>query len=137
MKSRIRVAIAALAMLIVGFIGGYFVACKISAVECKRSLEALNLAETASRTAMYASLLKSYRECDRDLPSTLEMVLDHSVIRLAAQYSPNLDWFGSATKSMNFAREYRSAFPYTSTSQRTSEQVKAALAIKQISLQNR
>ena len=138
MKKRTGTVILAVIMLTVGGIVGFVAGSKSANAAWTASFRGLVVACASKETATYTQVLKALRSDKEDLAvNRLEILLDHSVIQLGREYSPEYDMGGWAGKSLTLARDYRAAFPHKSSSQNTDEQVKAAFATKIVNLENR
>lgn len=118
-------------MLVVGSLGGYLASARVGKAQCDASIQAVDLAEAATSTAQYTAILKAFREGKQDLAlNNTEIMLDHSLIHLAEEYSLERDWYGGAARALTFARDYRANYPHKPSTDWAAKRVEAALAIK-------
>ncbi len=129
MKPGTKLSLFVALALIIGFGAGGFVGSELAARHDLEVLAAIELSHSALKTTEVVMLLKGMRDGKQDLVADrLESFLDSAVINLARDYTPSRDYYGTAAKSLQDAREYRAAHPHKSSLPRVEQEVQAALA---------
>ena len=128
MKSLAKSWLIAAVALVVGFVAGGFVGSRLTERHDVEVLEAVQLGNSAVKTTETVMLLKGMRDGRQDVSDHLESLLDFAIIDLARDYTPSRDYYGTAAKSLQQAREYRAAYPHKSTLPKVEQEVQAALA---------
>src|SRR5437667_1364364 len=134
MNVRLRLVIAAFAILAVGVAVGYIGGRKSGDAELGRWVRSLALAQSAKETASYTRLLEGLRDGKTDLVADrLETMLDYSVVDIGIQtelrgLSP--DVADTVGRSLCLARNYRMLYPHRPSEGWAAKYFDAALALK-------
>jgi hypothetical protein len=119
------------ATLLVGLMAGVFIGSRIAAKQNMEALHGILLSNATLDTTRCTMLLKAIREGEVDCATErLETHLDLAIIGVGREYSAERDQYTQAENSLARAREYRAAYPRTSSLASVDHQVASALTIR-------